>query len=256
MKRRRFLQTSVAALAAIAVGPRAFARNVDKRPRVGLIGSGWYGKTDLYALCQVAQVEVVALADPDSQMLDEAALRVASWQGSSKPPHKYRDYRDMLADHEFDIVLIDTPDHWHALPMIDAVRHGADVYCQKPISMDVVEGQAMLAAARRHERVVQVGMQRRSTPHLVQAIEEVIEQDLLGEIGHVEICCYYHMRDNRKVKTSRPRLTSITTFGQVPPPCGPTTHWCIHGSGDCLRSTAMGSWATWGSICSIWCGGC
>ncbi|QDU88822.1 Glucose--fructose oxidoreductase precursor [Pirellulimonas nuda] len=204
MERRHFLQAGIAALAANAVGSHAFARNVDKRPRVGLIGAGWYGKTDLYALCQVAQVEVVGLADPDSQMLDQAALRAAGWHGAKTPPHKYRDYREMLRDHEFDIVLIGTPDHWHALPMIHAVQQGADVYCQKPISVDVVEGQAMLSAARRHERVVQVGMQRRSTPHLVQAVEEVIEQDLLGKIGHVEICCYYHMRSNRNVESIEP----------------------------------------------------
>ncbi|QDU89258.1 Inositol 2-dehydrogenase [Pirellulimonas nuda] len=204
MKRRRFLKTSLAALAAGAVGSHAFARNVDKRPRVGLIGAGWYGKTDLYALCQVAQVDVVGLADPDSKMLDEAALRAARWQESNKQPRTYRDYREMLGNHGLDIVLIGTPDHWHALPMIQAVQQGADVYCQKPISVDVVEGQAMLAAARRHTRVVQVGMQRRSTPHMVQAIEEVIEPGLLGAIGHVEICCYYHMRDNRKAEDAAP----------------------------------------------------
>ena len=73
----------------------------------------------------------------------------------------------MLEQKDLDIVLIATPDHWHALAMIDAVKSGVDVYCQKPISVDVDEGQAMLAAARKYKRVVQVGMQRRSTPHLV-----------------------------------------------------------------------------------------
>ena len=72
----------------------------------------------------------------------------------------------MLKEKDLDIVLIATPDHWHALPMIAAVEAGADVYVQKPISVDVVEGQAMVAAARKHKRVVQVGTQRRSTPHL------------------------------------------------------------------------------------------
>ena len=70
------------------------------------------------------------------------------------------------AEKDLDIVLIATPDHWHALPMIAAVEAGADVYVQKPISVDVAEGQAMVAAARKHRRVVQVGTQRRSTPHL------------------------------------------------------------------------------------------
>ncbi len=70
----------------------------------------------------------------------------------------------MLKEKDLDIVLIATPDHWHALPMIAAVEAGADIYVQKPISVDVTEGQAMVAAARKHQRVVQVGTQRRSTP--------------------------------------------------------------------------------------------
>jgi predicted dehydrogenase len=91
-------------------------------------------------------------------------------------------------------VLIVTPDHWHALPMIEAVRGGLDVWVQKPISVDVLEGQAMLAAARKYKRVVQVGMQRRSTPHLVNARDRVIREGKLGTIGLVEIYCYYRMR--------------------------------------------------------------
>jgi predicted dehydrogenase len=78
--------------------------------------------------------------------------------------------------------------------MIDAVKSGADVWVQKPISVDVVEGQAMLAAARKYKRVVQVGLQRRSTPHLVQARDRVIREGRLGTIGLVDIHCYYHMR--------------------------------------------------------------
>ena len=75
----------------------------------------------------------------------------------------------MLKERDLDIVLVGTPDHWHALPMIEAVKSGVDVWVQKPVSVDVVEGQAMLAAARQYKRVVQVGMQRRSTPHLIHA---------------------------------------------------------------------------------------
>ncbi len=73
-------------------------------------------------------------------------------------------------------------------------RAGAHVYCQKPISVDVVEGQAMLAAARKYNRVVQIGTQRRSTPHLIEARDTIIKEGKLGTVGHVEIYCYYHMR--------------------------------------------------------------
>src|SRR5204862_8174646 len=123
-----------------------------------------------------------------------AAGMVATRQASRKRPCTYADYREMLSARDLDLVLIDTPDHWHALPMIDAVRSGLDVWVQKPISVDVTEGQAMLAAARKYKRVVQVGLQRRSTPHLVRARDRVIREGRLGTIGLVDIHCYYHMR--------------------------------------------------------------
>ena len=194
MNRRQFLTASAASLALSA--PRGYAAPyADQKPRrVGLIGSGWYGKSDILRLVQVAPVEIVSLCDVDKQMLAEAADLVASRQRSKKKPRLYHDYRDMLKEKDLDIVEVATPDHWHALAMIAAVESGADVYVQKPISVDIVEGQAMLAAARKQQRVVQVGTQRRSTPHLVEAIDRVIKPGLLGKVGLVEICCYYHMR--------------------------------------------------------------
>src|SRR5208283_183864 len=105
----------------------------------------------------------------------------------------YGDYSALLKEKDLDIVLVATPDHWHALPMIAAVEAGADVYVQKPISVDVVEGQAMVAAARKNKRVVQVGTQRRSTPHIIEARDTIIKEGKLGKVGLVEICCYYHM---------------------------------------------------------------
>ncbi len=169
-------------------------RGESRTRKVGLIGSGWYGKIDLFRLIQVEPVEVVALCDVDSQMLKHAVEVTATRQKSVKQPRAFSDYRDMLAQEEMDLVLIGTPDHWHALPMIDACRAGIDVYCQKPISVDVMESQAMLAAARKYNRVVQIGLQRRSTPHLADAKTQIIEEGLLGDIGHIEICSYYHMR--------------------------------------------------------------
>ncbi len=142
MNRRSFLHTGTAGLAAL----NAFAD--DKPKRVGLIGTGWYGKCDLLRLIQVAPVDVVSLCDVDRKMLSDAADIVASRQVSKKKPRTFSDYRQMLKEKDLDIVLIATPDHWHALAMIEAVKSGADVYVQKPISVDVTEGEAMLAAAR------------------------------------------------------------------------------------------------------------
>ena len=193
MNRRRFLTASAGL--ALSAGRGLAVPYADQKPRrVGLIGSGWYGKSDILRLVQVAPVEIVSLCDVDKQMLAEAADLVASRQKSKKKPRLFHDYRDMLKEKDLDIVEVATPDHWHALAMIAAVQSGVDVYVQKPISVDIIEGQAMLAAARKHNRVVQVGTQRRSTPHLVEAMNEFIRPGKLGKIAMVDICCYYHMR--------------------------------------------------------------
>lgn len=204
MNRRDFLKVGAAGLAALSFGPYV-AYGADPKPmRVGLIGTGWYGKTDLFRLIQVAPVEVVSLCDVDKHMLENAAEMVAGRQASKKKPRTYGDYREMLKEKDLDVVLIGTPDHWHALTMIAACEAGADLYCQKPISVDVREGQAMLAAARKHKRVVQIGTQRRSTPHLVEAKEQIVQAGRLGKIALVEIYCYYHMRTTENPPDTQP----------------------------------------------------
>jgi predicted dehydrogenase len=144
----------------------------------------------------VAPVEIVSICDPDKRMLAEAVEIAKQRQKSRKAPRTYGDYREMLKAKDLDIVLVGSPDHWHALHAIAAIEAGADVYVQKPISVDVREGEAMVDAARKHNRVVQVGTQRKSTPHLIAAKKQVIEAGLLGKVGHVEMCCYFHMRAN------------------------------------------------------------
>jgi len=196
MNRRKFIQVGAAGLALSAFGNYA-AEFADQKKRVGLIGCGWYGKVDLLRLIQVAPVEVVSLCDVDKQLLAGAVEIVSTRQASKKKPRTYSDYREMLKEKDLDLVLIGTPDHWHALPMIAAVQAGADVYVQKPISVDVIEGQAMVAAARKHKRVVQVGTQRRSTPHLIEARENIVKAGKLGKVAQVEICCYYRWGRNK-----------------------------------------------------------
>ncbi len=203
MQRREFVAgtTSLAALAALST--RAYSAVADKPRRVGLIGTGWYGKCDLLQLMNIEPVEVVSLCDVDSKMLNQAADLMQARQASGKRPQTYSDYREMLGRKELDIVLVATPDHWHALPMIAAVESGADVYCQKPTAVDVLESKAMLDAARRTKRVVQIGTQRRSTPHLIDAKQKVVDAGLLGKVAYAEVCCYYHMR-NRKTVADAP----------------------------------------------------
>jgi len=203
LNRRQFIKASTAALSLASLSAMGLdLADTTKAYRVGVIGTGWYGKSDLFRLLQVApQVEVVALCDVDKKMLDAAAEMTSKRQKSGKKPAVYKDYKKMLSDTKLDIVIIGTPDHWHALQMIDAVKAGAHVYVQKPISVDVIEGEAMVAAARTSGRVVQVGTQRRSTPHLMDAKKKFVDTGMLGKISHVEMNCYFPMRDplNRPV---------------------------------------------------------
>lgn len=197
--RRQFIRgTSAAlALASLQANGMDFLASPSAKPRrVALIGTGWYGKSDLFRLIQVAPVEVVGLCDPDKHQLEKAAEMVSQRQSSRKKPPTYGDYRKLLAEQKPEIVLIGSPDHWHALQAIESIQSGAHVYVQKPISVDVMEGEAMVAAARKHNRVVQVGTQRKSTPHLIDAKKNIVDAGLLGKISHVEMCCYYHMRNN------------------------------------------------------------
>jgi predicted dehydrogenase len=195
--RRQFLKGSSAALALASMGMMSMDFIDNEEPlKVALIGSGWYGKSDLFRLIQIANVDVVALCDVDSNMLKEAGDLVATRQKSGKVPKLYKDYRELLKNHKLDITVIGTPDHWHALQAIAAIKAGSHLYLQKPISVDVIEGEAVVAAARKYNKIVQVGVQRRSTPHIIKAKKEILESGIIGKVSHVEICCYYHMRLN------------------------------------------------------------
>jgi predicted dehydrogenase len=114
--------------------------------------------------------------------------------------------------------------------MIEAVKAGADVYCQKPISVDVAEGQAMLAAARKYRKVVQIGTQRRSTPHLVEARDTIIKEGRLGKIGLVEIYCYYHMRASGNPPDANPPEYLDYEMWTGPAPMRPYNAW-VHPRG-------------------------
>lgn len=198
MQRRTFLKSTPALLALPGIAPHLRPRPLYK---VAIIGCGWYGKSDLMRLLQVADVEVVGLCDVDRHMLDGAATLLKERQPGAKPS-LYTDHQKMLTETQPDLVLIDTPDHWHALQAIDALKAGAHLYLQKPVGVDIRECEAVRDTARKYNKVVQVGLQRRSTPHLIQAKRKIVEAGLLGKIGHVEMCCYYHMRDTavREVK--------------------------------------------------------
>ena len=197
LNRRDFLKGSSALMTLASFGLLGMDFRTKSGPlKIALIGAGWYGKSDLFRLIQVADVEVVALCDVDKKMLTEAGKLVSERQKSKKIPQLFEDYRELIKTHACDLILIGSPDHWHALQAIDSMKSGAHVYLQKPISVDVIEGEAILAAARKYKRVCQIGTQRKSTPHLIEAKKQIIDGGLLGKISHAEVCCYFHMRAN------------------------------------------------------------
>jgi predicted dehydrogenase len=192
MNRRTFVSSLAMTGAALATGARLFADGAGPRPRVGLIGCGWYGGVILDSFGRAVGVDVVALCDVNGLFLQKTLALVAKYQAAV--PRTFGDYREMLAAVKCDIVIVATPDHWHALPGIAALQSGADLYLEKPISVDVIEGEALVAAARKYGRTVQVNTQRRSNPLYEEARAKYLASGRLGRIGVVETYSYIHDR--------------------------------------------------------------
>ncbi len=185
---RRQLMTSCVATGLALAAPAIHAAPRDKKYRTVLIGSGWWGMNILREAMAAGQSQVVALCDVDERILERACQEVQRL--SSDSPRRYIDYRELLEKEKPEIVINATPDHWHALITIDAVKAGAHVYVEKPISHTIREGRAMVNAARQANRVVQVGTHRRVSPHNVSG-REFIRSGKLGKIGMVRAFVHY-----------------------------------------------------------------
>lgn len=145
------------------------------RVRLGFIGVGNRGSNLLARTKEYADQEIAAVCDLLDPLLDRAV------EAAGTNPTRYKDFRKLLDQKDIDAAVIATPDHWHALMMIAACRAGKDVYVEKPLSLTVVEGRKMVEVAAETERVVQVGIHRRSSPFCAEAAEIVRS----GEIGPV-----------------------------------------------------------------------
>lgn len=187
MNRRSFLQTTAAAGMGYLAAP--LIKTSRRTPyTTALIGSGWWGMNILREALAAGTTQAVALCDVDQNQLRKATDEVETLTGTR--PTGYADYRELLATERPEVVIVATPDHWHALPCIAAVDAGAHVYVEKPISHTVDEGKAMLAAARRNDRIVQVGTHRRVSPHNVSGME-FLRSGRVGDIGMVRSFVHY-----------------------------------------------------------------
>jgi predicted dehydrogenase len=180
LNRRRFLQSSTAAAAALAVMPTSsLAAGASEKVVIGLMGAGGRGSTLAGLFARRRDVQIAYICDPDSRRCVGAQKAVESAQG--KPPKAVQDFRRMLEDKSVDAVVNATPDHWHALGTILACQAGKDVYVEKPLCHNVWEGRKMIEAARKYNRVVQLGTQSRSAPYLREAAEWI----RAGKLGDV-----------------------------------------------------------------------
>ena len=186
LSRRGFLEAAgISAGAALTTTGRASARIIgaNERPRLALIGAGSRGNQllDTFFGLKEQEFEFVAIADVDDHHAGETADKIAKKAKSGKKPETMRDYRKVLDNKDVDAVVIATPDHWHAIPTIHACQANKDVYCEKPVGHNIAEGQAMLKASRKYDKVVAIGTQQRSSTHFQKAVEEVRS----GKIGKV-----------------------------------------------------------------------
>ena len=182
--RRDFARTAAAAGVTTALG-RARVRGANDRVRLGFIAIGNRGDQVLDAFLSHPDAEVIAVCDLYQPYLDFASRKIGSG------PKQFKDYRRLLEPKDVDAVVVNTPDHWHALQAIHAFEAGKDVYCEKPLSLTVREGRQMAEAARRHGRVTQVGLQRRSAPYCREAAELVRS----GAIGKVTVVRAFHIQN-------------------------------------------------------------
>lgn len=189
--RREFTKHAALASAATAIAAspllsaRARALGANDRVRLGFIGLGNRGDQVLSAFLEQPDAEVIAICDLQPAYLEFASKKIGT------RPEQFHDYRKLLERNDVDAVVIATPDHWHALQTIHACQAGKDVYCEKPLSLCVAEGRAMVKVARESQRVVQVGIQRHSNPFCREAAEQVRN----GAIGKVTAVRCFHVHN-------------------------------------------------------------
>jgi predicted dehydrogenase len=158
------------------------------RVRIGVIGCGQIGQKHLAGLSELDNVECAALCDVDDNQVAKS-LRILERCGKSLPQVRTQDFRVILELQNIDAVIVCTPDHWHALTSIMACQAEKDVYLENPVSLTFTEGNAILKAARKHNRIVQVGLQHRSAPHFQEAVD-YLKRGELGKIRQVRAWAY------------------------------------------------------------------
>jgi predicted dehydrogenase len=155
--------------------------------RAALVGSGGMGRGDILTFLKFPEVDCPVICDVDDAMITEGIKAIEKARGTK--PEAVKDFRRIMDRKDIDVVVVGTPDHWHALPTIHACQAGKDVYCEKPLATSIGEGRAMVTAARKHNRVVQMGTQARNGDHCKEATAYV-HSGKLGKIRQVRCWAY------------------------------------------------------------------
>lgn len=193
MTRRSFLKAAGAAgIAPLVVPASVLGRQGGKPPSeritIGVIGMGFQARGHLNLLIRHPDTKVLAVCEVDRTRREHAKRTVEEWYsadssiGSYKGCDAYVDFRELVARPDIDAVLISTPDHWHCIPAVEAMKHGKDVYCEKPLTLTIEEAKLLIDVTRRYKRVFQVGSQQRSSREFRVACEAVRN----GRIGKVK----------------------------------------------------------------------
>ncbi|MGH2524502.1 MAG: Gfo/Idh/MocA family protein, partial [Anaerolineales bacterium] len=201
MDRRTFVggavRAGLGALAAPIVSKRVLGAN--DRVVMGIIGSGGMGRGHMKRFLNQGGMEWAAVCDVYEPNLQQG-LQIAGPLAKS-----YRDHRELLDRKDIDAVLIATPEHWHHDHLIDTVRAGKDAYCEKPMSWSIKQGANMVKEVRKTDRIVQIGMQRRSSP-IVHEVKQLIDEGNLGEIHLVRAEWWWNINLNREIKIDADKL--------------------------------------------------
>jgi len=253
--RRKFLQQTGTLLAGGAVlsslNNKAFAIFKNRiapsdQLNVGAIGLNGMGWADLSAALKVPGVNVVALCDIDKNVLDKRMGELQKQNIDTSKVKTYGDYRKLLEQKDVDVVIIGTPDHWHALQMINACEAGKDVYVEKPVGNSIVECRTMVAAQQRYNKVVQAGQWQRSQQHFKDAVD-FVQSGQLGMIRTVKVWCYQGwMRPQPVVPDSNPPAGVDYTTWLGPAPKRPFNASRFHFNFRWFWDYAGGLMTDWG----------
>jgi predicted dehydrogenase len=181
--RRAFLQTAVSA----AIATRGRILGANDRIQLGIVGIGGRGRAHVSSYSALPECRIVALADVNQAARERASAQVIKLGGEK--PKEYSDMRELFADKEIDAVSIATPNHWHALSTIWACQAGKDVYIEKPASYNMFESRKMIEAARKYNRMVQVGSQSRSSAIKRKAMD-LLKQGSIGQMYLAKGLCF------------------------------------------------------------------